>query len=529
VIKLLSNSIDKSLIDRAQRHYDAKQYREAIVLLDNADSELPAHKEASLLLALASYKIRDFTQAIEICESLLRLCPDDAQVVMLLARALFWCGRVTEATKLHLKLVTECQCNPSQHSRMIHYAQFDSTLTGHELLALGKTFESQHGPAYIPKPESFLNGCIVDRPLRVGFISTELQNHSKYFFIRPLFEAFDRQQVEVYVYSDAKHPDAHTARINAVTDHWRDIREVTDDGVRQQIRADRIDILVDLMGHLARNRLLCLFDKPAPVVIEYGESPSGLSLFDYRLTDAVADPRGSELPASTPLVRLPHGFHCYEPGEDMPAIRPLPQTSRAQPVLGYFGVLPKISNPVWAAWIRILKQVPQAHLMLKHQTSYGDWYPEKIRQMLAQHDVDPERARYFPRSPIRNLHLQTYSLIDVALDTSPYTGVTTICEALWMGKPVITLNGSHHMARRGASLLHSAGLQHWVASDWDDYVDKAVSVIKSCDPLSKLRGEALRLHVSKSSLANADTLARSLEHAFRTMWQAWCTQTAVKK
>lgn len=524
----MSNSIVKLLIDRAQQHYDAKRYKEVIALLDKANSEHSANKEASLLLAMAFYKMHDYTQAIAICESLFRLCPDDAQVVMLLARALFWCGRVTEATNLHLKLVTESQCNPSQHSRMIHYAQFDSTLTGIELLAFSRTFESQHGSVYIPNSDSFLNSPKVDRPLRVGFVSTELQNHSKYFFIRPLFEAFDRQQVELYVYSDAKHPDAHTARIKAVTDHWRDIREVNDDDVRQQIRTDRIDILVDLMGHLDRNRLLCLFDKPAPIVIEYGESPSGLSLFDYRLTDAIADPHGSELPASTPLVRLPHGFHCYEPGEDMPAIRPLPPASRAQPVLGYFGVLPKISNPVWAAWIRILKQVPQANLMLKHQTSYGDWYPEKIRQMLVQHDIDPERARYYPASPIRNLHLQTYSLIDVSLDTSPYTGVTTICEALWMGKPVITLNGSHHMARRGASLLHSAGLQHWVASDWDAYVDKAVSVINNCDPLARLRGDALREHVRASSLANADTLARSMEQAFRTMWRAWCTQVVVE-
>ena len=363
-----------------------------------------------------------------------------------------------------------------------------------------------------------------DRPLRVGYVSADFRRHSVAFFIEPVLERHARAEMSVYCYADVGRPDALTRRFEALAGSgWRDIRGYNDERFAALVRRDEIDILVDLGGHTANSSLGRFSAKPAPVQISYLGYPNttGLDAIDYRLTDAVADPEPTTVWHSEELARIPGGFLCFRPPEKAPDVAPLPVLAGAPFTFGSFNNMAKVSEPVVAAWAEILRRTPGSRLALKNK-ALGD-LPARQRLIVRfqAHGIGPERL--WMSGAIDSLagHLQAYSFVDLALDTFPYTGTTTTCEALWMGVPVLTLGGDTHVSRVGVSVLSAAGLPDWAVGDAGTYVDRAVAVARTPQPLAELRG-SLRQHLLGSNLLNEAGFTARLEAVYRQLWRRWC-------
>jgi predicted O-linked N-acetylglucosamine transferase (SPINDLY family) len=289
------------------------------------------------------------------------------------------------------------------------------------------------------------------------------------------------------------------------------------------IREDRIDILVDLALHTDKNRLLVFAQKPAPVQATYLAYPgnSGLDTIDYRLTDPYLDaadcPRTTE---SEEPIRLPDTYWCYQPViNPPPGIVPLPALTTGHITFGCLNNFGKVTPVVLATWCRVLAAVPNAHLLLH---THAGSHRSRLQDLFARNGIDPQRLRFADRLPTAE-YFQTYQLIDLALDSFPFPGGTTTCDALWMGVPVISLAGSTPLTRGGVSLLSNVGLPQLVAYSVDEYIEKAVALAGDLPRLAALRA-GLRDRMQRSPLMDAPRFARSLEAAYRTMWHRWCAQ-----
>jgi protein O-GlcNAc transferase len=294
--------------------------------------------------------------------------------------------------------------------------------------------------------------------------------------------------------------------------------------VDAQIRADRIDILVDLAGHTAGNRLGVFARRPAPIQVSYIGYPNttGLARMDYRITDARADPPSAGDGHYTErLYRLPRCFLAYQPPAESPSVAERPMLAAGPTTFGSFNALPKLSPHALAAWAAILAAVPDARLVLKSAPFADDATRARYRDIFAAHDIAVARVDLLPNIPDRGGHLALYNLVDIALDTFPFNGTTTTCEALWMGVPVIALNGDRHVARTGASLLGAVGLGDLVANSVTDYVALARELAGQPQRVAAV-SRSLRERMQGSPLCDARGLARALEAAFRDMWQRWC-------
>jgi predicted O-linked N-acetylglucosamine transferase (SPINDLY family) len=317
-----------------------------------------------------------------------------------------------------------------------------------------------------------------------------------------------------------------TARIRPRADAWRETQELTDEALAALIESDAIDVLVDLGGHTAGNRLMCFARRPAPVQVTYCGYPgtTGLSTMDWRLTDAVADPEGTA-DTTERLYRLPHGFLCYQPLPGAPEVGPPPARARGHVTFGSFNNLAKLNDGVLSLWARVLREVPDARLFLKAKGLTDQEPAARLRDSLEQNGVEPTRIMIAPYAATPAEHLALYQQVDIGLDPFPYNGTTTTCEALWMGVPVITWRGHRHAGRVGASLLERVGLGALVAESADDYLRIATSLAADVGGQEGLRA-TLRDRMATSPLTSAVTLTRDIEAAYREMWGGWCESGA---
>lgn len=359
-----------------------------------------------------------------------------------------------------------------------------------------------------------------DRRLRVGYVSPDFRQHSCAYFFEPLLNAHDRGEVEVFLYSEARREDATSARLKALADHWRATSGRSDRAVAEAVAADRIDVLVDLAGHTTGNRLGVFAQRPAPLQFTWLGYPgsTGLRAFSGRLTDAWADPPGAEAFATEPLLRLPH-FLCYGPPGHAPEPGPPPCLEGRPPTFGSFNAPAKLNDGVLDLWSRLLQRLPAARLLLKGrglgEPSARAWITEAFqRRGIAGARIDCRGWIPDPASPLAGYHQ-----LDVALDPFPYSGATTTCEALWMGVPVVVLEGDRHAARVGVSLLRAAGRADWIAATPEDYLRIAAELVASPGRLAAQR-QALRAGLRASPLLDAGGFARAVEGVYRRQWQA---------
>ncbi len=394
--------------------------------------------------------------------------------------------------------------------------------------------------------------------IRLGFVSPDLKRHPVACFIEPVLQNLDRDRFELFCYANLAREDQISQRLKGLA-HWRNIFSLSDHDAAQCIKEDRIDILIDLAGHTQGNRLLLFGKRPAPIQAGWIGYPNttGMAAMDYRLTDSLADPDGADEFYVETLVRLPHGFLCYRP--PVPELNMQSETHSPQLAVGLvsecykdnfltyrdsprlaagsfkmdsakpdkvgqitfasFNNLSKVTDEVIGAWSKILQQVPQAELLLKYRSFDDEKTCGRILDKFAEHGLaEPgQRVRLVGFLPHLDDHLALYCEVDIALDTFPYNGTTTTCEALWMSTPVISLAGDRHAARVGASLLGRLGLDDLLAQDHDDYVAKAV--LLAADEKRRLSLQRqIRPAMEDSTLLNAALFCRQLEEVF----SSWC-------
>jgi predicted O-linked N-acetylglucosamine transferase (SPINDLY family) len=364
------------------------------------------------------------------------------------------------------------------------------------------------------------------RRLRIGIVSPDLRDHPVTAFLEPLLGSLDRSQFGVVAYSDARRADDVTARLKALCEGWHDTAGLTDDAVSRLAVADKIDILIDLAGHTADNRLTLFARRAAPVQITYLGYPNttGVEAIGYRITDAIADPPGEADSLQTEkLLRLPCCFLCYRPPDVAPEVTSSP--CAAKPGAGVtFGALnnpAKVSPGALRAWAEILRALPGARLLLKGPGLQEEAADQRARDRLAAHGLPLDRVNLIGQVASRAEFLGTFGRVDVALDTFPYNGTTTTCEALWMGVPVVTYAGRVHAARVSASLLTAAGLSELVADSADGYVKLACGLAGDRARLMELRA-TMRDRLRASPLMDGAFHARALEAALREAWRAAC-------
>ena len=365
-----------------------------------------------------------------------------------------------------------------------------------------------------------------DRRLRIGYVSADFRFHSVAFFIAPMLEQHDREHFEITCYAHVAKADAETDRIKALSDNWRDIALLSDAEVAAWIRRDAIDILVDLSGHTVGNRLPVFAQRPAPVQVTYLGYPNttGLESIDYRLIDVLTDPPGrSDRLHSEKLIRLDEVFLCYQPLESCPDIgESRASDAGAGITFASFNELLKVTPATVSAWCEILARTPESKLIIKGTTLEDDGTRQLVIERFAEHGLDPARLQLVGRTPTLEQHLELYNKVDIALDTFPYNGTTTTCEALWMGVPVVSQSGGVHASRVGLSVLSSVGLDDLVADNVQDYIATAVTLAGDRERRLRLRNE-LRDRLRGSALMDARGHTRRIESAYREMWHRACT------
>lgn len=370
----------------------------------------------------------------------------------------------------------------------------------------------------------FANSRDPERRLRVACLSPDFRYHAVSFFFQPLLAHHDPAAIDLFCYAEVENPDPVTSYLRQLGGTWRDTTVLADDALRAQLRADGIDIAIDLAGHTAGNRLRALAVKPAPVTATWLGYPAttGLAAIDWRITDACADPPSQEVFHSERLLRLSDVFLCFGPYmTQIPDPAPAPALGCGQVTFGSFNNPQKISWSAAGAWARILEAVPDSRLLLKSLAFVEPERRQHFRDLFAAHGIEADRIELLLPQPAMPDHLGSYADIDIALDPFPYNGTTTTCEALWMGVPVVALIGDRHSGRVGFDLLSQLGLADLAARDIDAYVAIAVALAGDRPRLQGLRSE-LRNRMRASPLFDAPRFARAFEDGLRVMWREWC-------
>lgn len=462
-----------------------------------------------------------FDQAIACFKSAILLRPNDAQTIADSGLAKFATGDIVEAEKA-FRLALEQGIRPnarifSNFLLCINYMpEYSPAQLYKEHLEFGKAFN-------IPGSRSgrFVHNPGTDRKLRIGYVSADFCGHAISRFMVPVLQWHAKDLVETFCYSNGARCDAVTGQFEALSDYWRDIHRASDEQAAEMIRADGIDILVDLSGHTGKNRIPMFAQKPAPIQALYLGYPNttGLSSMDYYITDAFVDPPGQEEFFTEKLVRLGKCFCCYEPAHVAPVVNVLPAYKRGFVTFGSLHTLSRLNNEVLDLWCQVLLAIPRSRLFIARNTLVGSAV-QRLAAIFEKNGVSGDRIDMRSNPPSEG-YLGWFHEIDIALDTFPWSGHTTACEALWMGVPVVTLCGDRHAGRMVAGILTNAGLEDWVMHSREEYCRRAQQAAGDIENLGRLRS-GLRSRMRESDLCNGKDFAIEIEKAYRSMWKNWC-------
>jgi protein O-GlcNAc transferase len=364
-----------------------------------------------------------------------------------------------------------------------------------------------------------------ERRLRIGYVSGDFSYHVVALFMLPVLERRDRAAMEVFCYSTSERVDEYTRQLMAHADGWRPCAGLADRQLADAIHADRIDVLVDLSGHSGEPQLRVFAQKPAPVQATWLGylNTTGMTRVDYRISDAHADPPGlTQARHTEKLARLPHSQWCYRPFMSAATAASPPCVSNDFFTFGSFNQAVKLSPASRALWAQILSRVPRSRLVVLGVPAGPA--QERLAADFAAAGIDAARIRLVPYVSLQD-YFGWYNQVDIALDTTPYSGGTTTCDALWMGVPVLTAPGERPGSRSAASILTTAGMSDWIASGAEDYVSRAVDFARNRQMLSSLR-VTLRARLQASPLMDEERFTRDLENLYRQMWRTYCNQGA---
>ena len=508
------NNLSNTLKEQGKLNEAEACYRKTIALK-------PDYAEAHYNLGVMLQKLGRFNEAEASYKKALALKPDHAEAHNILGNTLKEQGRLNEAEASYekaIELKVDYSGAYSNKNLCLNYSSLCSPLF---IYKEHLKFEKQFGGLKVEPPLSMHVKKNFGERLRIGYVSADFRKHSVAYFFEPLLQHHSGHVVETFCYYNNTVVDVMTKRLMATCDHWRPIFGIADSEVANLIRSDKIDILVDLSGHMGKNSLLVFAQKPAPIQVTWLGYPNttGLSTIDYRFTDIIADPIGEadELHSET-LLRLPNGFQCFQGNEKVLVGLELPQKCQGYITFGSFNNFSKITPQVIKAWSKILHLVPTSHLLLKClQLKHNkDYYLELFKK----EGLAEDRIKLYGQLPSMDDHLELYNAIDIGLDPFPFNGATTTCEALWMGVPVITLLGDRHVGRVGASILTNVGLTDFIAQDINNYIKLAVEMAANTNYLKEIR-KTLRERMQGAPLCDARSFASDVETAYQDMWRKY--------
>ncbi|MBF0225549.1 MAG: tetratricopeptide repeat protein [Desulfobacterales bacterium] len=499
--------------------YNYKEnFDEAIKCYKKAISLKPDCAEVFLNMGNTLKQKLKFSKAIACYKKAIKIRPNYAEAYINLGNIYKEIGMIKESIDFYRQSL---KINPSiyQAGNNILFAMMNEFYTEEEIYK-ESTQWWKHNSKDQPKTFKLKNTIEPFKKLKIGYVSPDFCRHSVSFFFLSLMSAHNKKDFEIFCYSNTKKTDEITEQIKSLSDHFKSIVGISDDSASNMIYEDKIDILVDLTGHSAGNRLLIFTQKPAPLQVTWLGYPgtTGIPLIDFRFTDNIADPKGdADKYHSEKLIRLPKTFLSYLPLKQFPEISTPPVLLSNSITFGSFNNIAKLNLKVIETWAEILKKVPNSKLIIKNKPLADKYAQNYFLKLFSKHQIDNSRINLLPGNPSIFEHMAMYNKIDICLDPFPYNGTTTTCEALWMGVPVITLRGNRHSARVGASLLTSIGLTDLIADSIPEYISKSIELSYNIGMLKNLRA-SIRNKMQSSPLCNSELFAKCVEVEYRKMW-----------
>lgn len=479
----------------------------------------PGDLKAGLHAGLALEESGDLAGALEYYRVCAAAHPQAVNARLAMANALSGLWRMDEALAAYAEALRLAPGDAAMLSDFLLLKHLATSPDASELCALHREYGRMMSET-VRARTGHPNLADRDKRLKVGYVSRNFSRHSVGYFIEPVIACHDRSRHAIYCYYTHPHADDTTQRIAGLVDGWRH-GEGSDDELAARIADDGIDVLVDLGGHTEGNRMGVFARRPAPVQVTWLGYPdtTGLATMDWRISDDRADPspRADALHTER-LLRLAPPFLCYQPPADSPAVN---LRGGSEVTFASFNTLVKVNARTVTAWARILQAVPRSRLVLKSNLLGNGQARRAVHDAFAAHAIANERIDLRRWTSDRVDHLGAYGEIDIALDTFPYNGTTTTCEALWMGVPVVTLAGDVHMSRVGVSLLGAVGLEALACDGVDAYVNAAIELALDAERRADLRA-TMRARLLSSPLLDHAAFTRRLEAGFRQAWGAWC-------
>jgi predicted O-linked N-acetylglucosamine transferase (SPINDLY family) len=499
----------------------AGNYVEALAASERAIELAPNYANAHNCRANALRKLFRLEEALQAVDRAIALKPDDADAHYNRANMLLQAGMVEEADASFRRALELRPGDASLHSNLLFIQAARASQPCDQMLGALRQWDEVHGRegrrAVLPERRESVEG---GRRLRVGYVSPHFHSHVVSFFFEPLLAAHDRSRFEIVCYASflESRADAVTRRLRESAEHWHFVGDKDDAELARLVREDGIDILVDLTGHTADNRLKAFTYRPAPVQASYLGffASTGLAAMDYWITDEVIHPQDTPERASEKVYRLPRCWVSYRPSEEAPAVSPCPNADE-NVVFGSFSNLTKLTPAVIETWSRLLQALPGSRLLLMARLLRDPMVRSRLVAGFAHHGIGEERLILRNGAPYAE-YFATYAEVDIVLDPFPRTGGTTTAEALWMGVPVVTLAGQRYVERISASKLKAIGLQDLIAGSPEEYIRKACLLARDPGKRGELRA-GLREKMAQSALCDGEGLARSMEAAYLAMWQ----------
>ncbi|CAE6686809.1 Beta-barrel assembly-enhancing protease [Paraburkholderia domus] len=481
----------------------------------------PDHSEGHRILGMVLASLGRTREGIAECRRATELTPDYAESHSTLGVVLLNAGATDEAELCFRRALELDPKNALTRSNLLFTIAHNPSIAAEQIYAEHREFARLHEASLrLPKPRH-TNSRAPDRQLKVGIVSGDLFRHAVASYLMPIIEPLAKDEsLQLHVYYNHVQEDDYTQWLRTQARHWSMISGMTDEQFIAKVRADKIDILIDLSGHTGRNRLQAFACKPAPIQVSWIGYPAttGLDAMDYYLSDRFFTPFGEiEQQFSEKLVHLA-AIGPFQPDRNSPPINILPAMHNGYITFGSFNRLNKLRPDVIAVWARLLRELPTSRMVLGSMT--GDEGDENLVNWFVNEGISRDRLTFRPRSTIA-VYLQQHFQVDICLDTFPYTGSTTVLNSLWMGVPTLTITGKTMASRAATAWLAHSGLDAFAAEDADDFVAKGVKLASDIPALAAIR-TALRERCMQSPPFQPEVVAKSLSRAFRTMWQRWC-------
>lgn len=472
--------------------------------------------------AIVLVAMHRYSEALDCYRQGLVISPDDPALLNNYGNALNDLGLLDESIVAYKKAMSMPNATPLAFSNLITTMHYHPAYTGREIEKVCRQWNDKYAKALVVQRQEASDKRL-DKVIRVGMVSDGFRNHPVGQMTISALEHCYGKGLEFYFYTTTNHVDYLTNRFKRIAKSWFQVDHLDDKGVADKIKDDCIDILVDLAGHNAGNKVMAMAMEPAPIIVKWVGgliNTTGVEAIDYLISDNIETPEGVDKNYTEKLVRLPDDYICYTPPPYLPEVSSLPAARNGYITFGCFNNAKKINKEVLGCWAGILQVLPNSRLFLKSLQFDSQELRESVKEILRSYGITEDRLCIEGPSSHLDL-LAAYQRVDIALDPWPYSGGLTTCEAFLMGVPVITMPGPTFAGRHSATHLINAGMPELVVNSWDEYQERAVELASDLDSLATIR-QHLRQVLLESPVCDAQRFATHFTDAIRAIWQRYC-------